>query len=115
MFLVVEPKFEWDAGAVKRRDRAVKHARITAAELFRTSPLDESPAGSAEGSARFFSFFFISATAVRSQSAAAGAGCTVRVLLLLLFCVFRLPEALVGRSPCACDGVWGVCNQIHKV
>ncbi|CAM9510658.1 unnamed protein product [Pylaiella littoralis] len=49
VFLVVEPKFEWDAGAVKRRERAVKHAKLTAAELFRTSPLDESPSGSTEG------------------------------------------------------------------
>lgn len=40
VFLVVEPKFEWDAEAVKRRDRAVKRAQIATAELFRTSPLD---------------------------------------------------------------------------
>lgn len=49
VFLVVEPKFELDAGAVKRRERAVKRAKIAAAELFRTSPLDENPSGSSEG------------------------------------------------------------------
>lgn len=49
VFLVVEPKFEWDAGAVKRRERAVKRAKIAAAELFRTSPLDENSSESTEG------------------------------------------------------------------
>lgn len=49
VFLVVEPKFEWHAGAVKRRERAVKRGKIAAAELFRTSPLDDSPAGSTDG------------------------------------------------------------------
>lgn len=50
VFLVVEPKFEWDAGAVKRRERAVKSAKIAAAELFRMSPLlDDASAGPTEG------------------------------------------------------------------
>lgn len=49
VFLVVEPKFEWDAGAVKRRERAVKRAKVAAAEMFRTSPLDDNSSGSAEG------------------------------------------------------------------
>ncbi|CAM9668832.1 unnamed protein product [Ectocarpus sp. 4 AP-2014] len=52
VFLVVEPKFEWDAGAVKRRERAVKRGKIAAAELFRTSPLDDTPAGSTEGGSK---------------------------------------------------------------
>lgn len=49
LFLVVEPKFEWDAGAVKRRERAVKRAKIAAAELFRTSPLDDNSSRPTEG------------------------------------------------------------------
>lgn len=50
VFLVVEPKFEWDAGAVKRRERAAKSAKIAAAELFRMSPLlDDTSAGPTEG------------------------------------------------------------------
>lgn len=48
--MVVEPKFEWDAGAVKRRERAAKSAKIAAAELFRMSPLlDDTSAGPTEG------------------------------------------------------------------
>lgn len=44
---MVEPKFEWDADAVKRRDRAVKRAQIATAELFQTSPLDDDDAAAA--------------------------------------------------------------------
>lgn len=51
VFLVVEPKLEWDTEAVKRRDRAVKRAQIATAELFRTSPLDDGDDASAAASA----------------------------------------------------------------
>lgn len=49
VFLIVEPKFEWDADAVKRRERAVKRAKIATAELFRASPLDDTHAAFPEG------------------------------------------------------------------
>ncbi|CAM9941979.1 unnamed protein product, partial [Sphacelaria rigidula] len=49
VFLVVEPKFEWDADAVKRREKAVKCAKLAAAELFRTSPLEDPNAASEPG------------------------------------------------------------------
>lgn len=49
VFLVVEPKFEWDADAVKRREKAVKRAKLAAADLFRTSPLDDAPTASEPG------------------------------------------------------------------
>lgn len=61
VFFVVEPKFEWDAGAVKRRERAVKRAKIAAAELFRASPLDdENSSESTEGRSGGQRFFFSS-------------------------------------------------------
>ncbi|CAM9958896.1 unnamed protein product, partial [Discosporangium mesarthrocarpum] len=37
VFLVVEPKYEWDKKAVKRREQAVKRAKIASAEMFRLS------------------------------------------------------------------------------
>lgn len=46
VFMVVEPKLEGDADAVKRREKAIKRAKIATAELFRTSPLEVDPAAS---------------------------------------------------------------------
>lgn len=90
VFLVVEPKFEWDAGAVKRRERAVKRAKIAAAELFRTSPLDDNTqAGSAEGAwvGRRF----------RQPAAVAHASDAVATLRL---------------DACSLSAGWGIANRV---
>lgn len=49
VFLVVEPKFEWDADAVKRREQAIKSAKIATADLLRNLPLNDSASTPAEG------------------------------------------------------------------
>ncbi|CAM9592413.1 unnamed protein product [Choristocarpus tenellus] len=38
VFLVVEPKYEWDERAMKRREQAIKRSKIASAEIFRLSP-----------------------------------------------------------------------------
>lgn len=93
VFLVVEPKFEWDAGAVKRRERAVKRAKIAAAELFRTSPLDENPSGStAEGQPAFVSSQFQFFGCLRGAAAV--------VCVCVYVCIF-FPAGAVALSATA--------------
>lgn len=51
----VEPKFEWDADSVKRRERAVKRAKIASANLFQTSPTDQAAGSLSEGAGGIWS------------------------------------------------------------
>lgn len=55
VFLVVEPKFVWDAEAVRKREKAIKRAKLAAAELFRVSPLDGPPVSAGKTRSSFSS------------------------------------------------------------
>jgi vacuolar protein sorting-associated protein 13A/C len=42
IYILVEPKYEWNPGAADRREQAMKQAKLTAAELFASQRLQES-------------------------------------------------------------------------
>ena len=76
VYLLAEPKYEWDAGAHVRREQAIKQAKLAAAELFATRRL----VGDAKQ---------VSAVSVRQCCAS---------MLFLCLCLYG--AALVPLSPC---------------